>query len=110
MKTAKRRSSKTDANKDLSSPQPYWLRHTLPTQSDWVLRFAWSPDGKYLATGSHEKVVRIWDAESWECRSTLVGHQDFVHSIAWSPDGKILATASSDKTVRQWDPISGTPI
>ncbi|MEG5001398.1 NACHT domain-containing protein [Microcoleus sp. B4-D4] len=66
-----------------------------------------SPDGKLLATGDSNGVVRLWEASS--CREILTckGHTNVVESVAFSPDGEILASASYDKTIKLWDVKSG---
>src|ERR1700735_1262391 len=63
--------------------------HTRPVES-----VAFSPDGRQLASASHDKAVRFWDAETGAQRKTLEGHTDWVNSVAFSPDGRRLASAS----------------
>jgi WD40 repeat protein len=66
-----------------------------------------SPDGRNLATGSHDGTARLWDSSGNSI--TLNGHKDWVTSVCFSPNGKFLATGSYDGTVRLWD-LSGNPI
>lgn len=65
-----------------------------------------SPDGKFLAAGSLDTVVRIWDAENGQLVDKLKGHKDSVYSVAFSPDGKFLVSGSLDKTLKMWDMAS----
>ena len=66
-----------------------------------------APDGKRVASGGADKVVRIWDVATAKLQSTLVGHRDTITPVAFSPDGTLLASGSDDTTVRLWDPVTG---
>lgn len=68
-----------------------------------VTSVAFSPDGKYLAAGSLDTVVRIWDAETGQLLDKLKGHEDSVYSVAFSPDSKFLVSGSLDKTLKMFD-------
>jgi WD40 repeat protein len=68
---------------------------------------AFSPDGKRLASASHDQTVKVWDAATGQDALTLQGHTGFVVSVAFSPDGRRLASASLDKTVTVWDAATG---
>jgi WD40 repeat protein/DNA-directed RNA polymerase subunit RPC12/RpoP len=83
------------------------LERKLTGHTDWVRSVAVSPDGKWAASGSDDKTVKIWDLESGECRATLVGHTNLVRSVAITPDGKLILSGSSDDTLRVWDAGSG---
>ena len=68
---------------------------------DNVTSLALSPDGKYLASGSFDKTIKLWRVETGECTRTMEGHSDGVFSVAFSPDGQYLASGS-DETVKLW--------
>ncbi len=68
-----------------------------PGDAVWALAF--SPDGRYLATGSDvdEGVIRIWDAENGEQLVERVEPSSPVRSLAFSPDGSLLAAGIRGK-------------
>lgn len=83
------------------------LECRLTGHTDWVNSIAVSPDGKWAASASSDKTVKIWDLATGECRATLVGHTNQVNCVAITPDGTQLLTGSHDSTVRKWDASSG---
>ncbi|KAH8752251.1 vegetative incompatibility protein HET-E-1 [Diaporthe sp. PMI_573] len=80
---------------------------TLEGHDGRIRSIAISPDGRWLASGSDDKTVKIWDVATGACKQTLVGHDDWIQSIAISPDGRWLASGSDDKTVKIWDVATG---
>jgi WD40 repeat protein len=81
---------------------------TLKGHVHYVWKVAFSPDGRYLASGSWDSTVKVWDLEAPESAEpvTLRGHAGFIHGLAFSPDGRRLASASGSPRhgeVKVWD-------
>jgi WD40 repeat protein len=68
---------------------------------------AYSPDGKWLVTGSDDGAIRIWDSAAGKLVRVLLGHSGAVRSVCWSPDGRYLASGGSGKTIQLWEPRAG---
>jgi WD40 repeat protein len=83
-------------------------RNQFSGHEEKVLSVSFSPDGKYLATGSCDDTARLWDLSGRQI-AKFNGHRGWVHTVSFSPDGKYLVTGSSDCTARLWD-LSGRQI
>ncbi|CZR63606.1 related to vegetatible incompatibility protein HET-E-1 [Phialocephala subalpina] len=83
---------------------------TLEGHSSTVRSVAFSPDGKYIVSGSDDETVRLWDATTSAALQTLEGHSSYVQSVAFSPDGKQVVSGSGDRTIRLWDATTGAAL
>ena len=72
-----------------------------------------SPDGRWIATSSHDRTVKLWDAGTMNLVRTLTGHQNLVWCVAFSPDSQFLATGSETAhsgEIRLWEVATGKEI
>ncbi len=64
-------------------------------------------DEVVLATGSADRMIKLWNYKTGKCLKTLQGHTSWVWSVAFSPDSQYLASTSYDQTVKLWDVRTG---
>jgi hypothetical protein len=81
-----------------------------PASLPAVASLAFSPDGKMLAAGCYDAVIRLLDTASGKEIRHMEGHGNVAYSLAFSADGRTLASGSFDKTVRLWEAFSGLQI
>jgi hypothetical protein len=79
----------------------------LAETDDAILCLAIAPDGKRLASGGCDRLVRVWDIsegiDKAKIDQTCENHADWVLGIALAADGKHMLTCSRDKTAKVWD-------
>jgi WD40 repeat protein/serine/threonine protein kinase len=77
---------------------------TLDDHLDRVLMMAFSDDDRYLASGSLDNTVILWEFSDEEAASTsLSAHSEAVMSLAFSPDGSLLLSGGRDSMIAVWD-------
>ena len=90
--------------------QEDWPRNqqVLHGHASAVLSVAFSPDGRHIVSGSLDKTIQFWDAQTGgQVGNPLQGHTDSVFSVAFSPDGRHIVSGSRDKTIQLWDVQTG---
>ncbi|XP_037373596.1 echinoderm microtubule-associated protein-like 3 isoform X3 [Talpa occidentalis] len=74
-----------------------------------VVRY--SPDGLYLAIGSHDNMIYIYSVSSDGAKSSrfgrCVGHSSFITHLDWSKDGNFIMSNSGDYEILYWDVTGG---
>jgi WD40 repeat protein len=86
---------------------PGTLLMTYQGHSSWMTTARWSPNNKYIASGSADMTVQVWDSTTGNTLQTYRGHSDIVVSAEWSPNGMRIASSGNDRTVQVWDSITG---
>jgi WD40 repeat protein len=82
---------------------------TIPNAHDgWIVGLALSLDGRQLATGGHDRAVRLWHADSGEKLREFREHRVEVFSVAWAPDGQTVFSGDLHGRVIQWSAADGS--
>ncbi|MCP4363164.1 MAG: hypothetical protein GY796_34620 [Chloroflexi bacterium] len=77
--------------------------HTFTTHKGVTWDVAFSPDGRWLASGGDDDLIHLQDMQDLTLPpQELQGHTDSVLGLAFSPDGRWLASAGKDLTIRVW--------
>lgn len=65
------------------------------------------PNSNYVATGSSDMTVRLWDCVTGSQVRLMTGHKAPIYSLAFSAEGRFLASAGADHRVLVWDLAHG---
>jgi len=95
----------------------------LTAKGDRISAVCFSPDRKYLATGSWDGAIlvypffkrcprmliflQIWEINTKYVRNAFKGHTRYIYTLNFSPNGRLLVSASGDNTVRLWNMHDG---
>ncbi len=66
-----------------------------------------SHDNKFIASGSDDKTIRIWDYKSKQVRYVLEGHGWNITSVHFSKDDRYLISSCNNGEVKIWDLQTG---
>uniref|UniRef100_A0A1B6E7Z4 Pleiotropic regulator 1 n=1 Tax=Clastoptera arizonana TaxID=38151 RepID=A0A1B6E7Z4_9HEMI len=91
-----------------SMPKPKWhppwkLYRVISGHLGWVRCVAVEPGNEWFATGSADRVIKIWELGSGKLKVSLTGHISSVRGLAVSARHPYLFSCGEDRQVKCWD-------
>ncbi|GAB3315961.1 hypothetical protein GCM10027299_05630 [Larkinella ripae] len=80
------------------------LKRTIPAHTNSVFTVQYSPDGRFLLSGSRDAHLKVWNvADQYRLETDVAAHLFAINHLCYSPDGALFATCSMDKSIKVWD-------
>ncbi len=99
------------ARANLAAWQPHHARlKAVFSHESPVAAAAFSPNGKFVVTGSDDRTARLWNTATGKPVGRLLHHPGPVWSVAYGPDGKTVLTGCDDGAARLWDVATGQAV
>ena len=79
-------------------------KKSIPAHKISVFTVQYSPDERYLISGSRDAHLKIWDVESgYQLKESIAAHMYAINHLVFSADNKHFVTCSMDKSIKVWD-------
>ncbi|XP_014272485.1 pleiotropic regulator 1 [Halyomorpha halys] len=89
-------------------PKPKWhapwkLYRVISGHLGWVRCVTVEPGNEWFATGSADRVIKVWELATGKLKVSLTGHISSVRGLAVSPRHPYLFSCGEDRQVKCWD-------
>ncbi|HTH55965.1 MAG TPA: hypothetical protein VL728_07950 [Cyclobacteriaceae bacterium] len=82
----------------------FQLKNEFKAHGNSVFALAYTPDQKFLLSGSRDARLKVWDVQAdYRQVEEVVAHMYAINHVTFSPEGKNFATCSMDKSIKVWD-------
>ncbi|PFH37473.1 WD domain, G-beta repeat-containing protein [Besnoitia besnoiti] len=82
---------------------PWKLHRVIAGHLGWVTCIAVDPTNEWFATGSNDRLIKIWDLASGTLKLSLTGHVSAIRDIKISSRHPYMFTCGEDNRVKCWD-------
>ena len=80
------------------------LKHEINAHEISIFTVQYSPDRRYLLSGSRDAHLKVWDVQNgYSLKKSVAAHRFTINHLVYSPDSKYFVTCSMDKSIKVWD-------
>ncbi len=81
------------------SKETWKLKNACRSNTSEIYDLNWSPNSKFIITGSMDNIARIYNSSNCQCIRQIAEHNHYIQGVAWDPKNEFLATQSSDRSI-----------
>ncbi len=82
----------------------YHIKRTIEAHNNSVFTVRYSPDYRFLFSGSRDAHLKIWDVnQEYSLKESIVAHMYAINHVDFRDDAKYFVTCSMDKSIKVWD-------